>query len=138
MTREPGDLPSAVVTRAAGENNVCTPPTLSQLFQNFPDFNFFGNPNLKPEESTGYDVGFEQPLFGNWVSFGSTYFHNRIVNLIDSNATFTSFANVGLATTEGTESYVHSLKVGDRVLHNVTGSVAPVHVLASNTGSNPV
>ena len=37
-------------------------PTLSELFQNFPAFNFFGNPNLKPEESAGYDAGFEQPL----------------------------------------------------------------------------
>ena len=42
-------------------------PTLSELYQNFPDFNFFGNPNLKPEESTGYDAGFEQPLFKGWV-----------------------------------------------------------------------
>ena len=25
-------------------------------------FGFFANPNLKPEESTGYDVGFEQPV----------------------------------------------------------------------------
>jgi vitamin B12 transporter len=32
-------------------------PTLSDLFQNFPDFRFFGNPNLKPEQSEGYDAG---------------------------------------------------------------------------------
>src|SRR5262249_33494277 len=32
-------------------------PTLSELFQDFPPF-FFANPNLKPETSTGYDVGF--------------------------------------------------------------------------------
>jgi hypothetical protein len=32
------------------------PPTLAQLFQNFPSFNFFGNPNLKPETSIGYDL----------------------------------------------------------------------------------
>ena len=37
-------------------------PTLSQLFQSFPDFGFFANPNLKPETSTGYDVGIEQGL----------------------------------------------------------------------------
>jgi len=29
-------------------------PTLAELFQNFPSFNFFGNPNLKPETSIGY------------------------------------------------------------------------------------
>jgi vitamin B12 transporter len=90
-------------------------PTLSELFQNFPDFNFFGNPNLKPEQSSGYDAGFEQPVFDNRVRFGSTYFHNSITNLITSNDTFTSYANVGLATTEGTESFV-SAKVTDRVV----------------------
>src|SRR5262249_3477330 len=48
-------------------------PSLSELYQNFPDFNFFGNPNLKPEQSTGYDAGFEQPLFDDRVRFGATY-----------------------------------------------------------------
>lgn len=81
-------------------------PTLSELYQNFPNFNFFGNPNLKPEQSEGYDAGFEQPLFNDRVRFGSTYFHNSITNLINTNDTFTSYANVGLATTEGTESFV--------------------------------
>jgi vitamin B12 transporter len=90
-------------------------PTLSQLFQSFPDFNFFANPNLKPEESVGYDAGFEQPVFNDRVRFGSTYFHNSITNLITTNATFTSNANVGLATTEGTESFV-SAKVDDRLV----------------------
>jgi vitamin B12 transporter len=79
-------------------------PSLSELFQNFPDFNFFGNPNLKPEESSGYDAGFEQPLLNDRVRFGSTCFHNSITNLITG--TFTSYANVDLATTEGTESFV--------------------------------
>ena len=38
-------------------------PTLSQLFVDFrPAFNFFGNPNLLPEQSVGYDFGFEQPI----------------------------------------------------------------------------
>ncbi|WP_441299748.1 TonB-dependent receptor domain-containing protein [Bradyrhizobium sp. cf659] len=81
-------------------------PTLSELYQNFPDFGFFGNPNLKPEQSEGYDFGFEQPLFDNRIRFGSTYFHNSITDLITTNATFTSYANVNLATTEGTESFV--------------------------------
>jgi vitamin B12 transporter len=81
-------------------------PSLSELFQNFPDFNFFANPNLKPEQSKGYDAGFEQPLFNDRVRFGSTYFHNDIANLITNNDTFTSFANIGRATTEGAENFV--------------------------------
>lgn len=56
-------------------------PTLFQMFVNFPPF-FFGNPNLKPETSTGYDFGFEQPLLDNRVRFGATYFHNDVKDFI--------------------------------------------------------
>jgi vitamin B12 transporter len=81
-------------------------PTLSQMFQNFPDFDFYGNPNLKPESSLGYDVGFEQALANTAVRFGVTYFHNSIKNLIDDNADFTTLVNVGRAVTDGVESFV--------------------------------
>jgi vitamin B12 transporter len=80
-------------------------PTLSEMFQNFPPF-FFGNPNLRPETSLGYDFGFEQALFAKAVLFGATYFRNNIKNLIDSNADFNSLANVGRARTDGVESFV--------------------------------
>jgi vitamin B12 transporter len=80
-------------------------PTLSQLFQDFPPF-FYANPDLKPETSTGWDAGFEQGVAGNTVRFGVTYFHNDIKNLIGSNDTFTSWANVGRAMTEGVESFL--------------------------------
>jgi vitamin B12 transporter len=81
-------------------------PTLSQMFQNFPGFNFFGNPNLKPESSLGYDLGFEQVFAGGSVRFGATYFRNDIKNLIASNTDFTSLANVGRAVTDGVESFI--------------------------------
>jgi vitamin B12 transporter len=93
-------------------------PTLNQLFVNFPAFFFFANPNLKPEESVGYDAGFEQPLFNDRVRFGSTYFHNDIKNLIQSVSdpvTFSStLVNIGRATTEGSESFV-AARITDRV-----------------------
>jgi vitamin B12 transporter len=79
---------------------------LTQLFVSFPDFNFFANPNLEPEESEGFDFGFEQSLAEERVLFGATYFHNDITNLIAPNATFTSLENVGAATTEGVETFV--------------------------------
>jgi vitamin B12 transporter len=82
-------------------------PTLSERFQDFPAFGFFGNPLLKPETSLGYDVGFEQVLLRDLgLQVGATFFHNTIRNLIDSNATFTSYANVGRAHTEGVESFL--------------------------------
>ncbi len=83
-------------------------PTLDELFQNFPPY-FFANPNLKPESDTGVDAGFEQSLAGGRLSFGATYFHIKIKDLIDDNASFTSYANVGRAHTDGVESFV-SLK----------------------------
>jgi vitamin B12 transporter len=81
-------------------------PSLSQRFADFPAFGFFANRNLQPEESLGYDVGFEQPFFNKRLQIGMTYFHNDITNLIAFNDTFTSNINIGRATTWGTESFV--------------------------------
>jgi vitamin B12 transporter len=80
-------------------------PTLSELFQDFPPF-FFANPNLKPETSLGYDIGVEQSVVDGLVSAGATYFHNRLRNLITTDDTGTSYANIGRATTEGVESFI--------------------------------
>jgi vitamin B12 transporter len=81
------------------------PPTLSQLYVDFPAFGFFGNPNLKPEESTGFDIGFEQPLLNDVIRVGAIYYQNNITNLIDTNATGTSFTNIGRAKTYGCEAF---------------------------------
>jgi len=81
-------------------------PTLSQLFQSFPAFDFFANPNLKPESSVGWDAGFEQAALNDSLRFGITYFHNNIKDLIADNADFTSYTNVGRAVTEGVESFL--------------------------------
>ena len=88
-------------------------PSLTQLFVSFPVFNFFANPNLRPEESEGYDFGFEQPLLEDRIRIGATYFHNEIRNLINANATFTSLENIGEATTYGTEVFA-SVAITDR------------------------
>jgi vitamin B12 transporter len=88
-------------------------PSLTQLFVSFPAFNFSANPNLQPEESEGYDLGFEQPLWQDRIRFGATYFHNEIKNLILPNATFTSLTNIGRATTEGVEVFA-ALSLADR------------------------
>ncbi|MBV9557662.1 MAG: TonB-dependent receptor [Pseudolabrys sp.] len=86
-------------------------PSLTQRYADNPFFRFTANPNLSPETSTGYDYGFEQPLWNDRIRFGSTYFHNNIKNLIASLTTdFTTFANtvvnVGQAKTSGFESFI--------------------------------
>jgi vitamin B12 transporter len=83
-------------------------PTLDELYDNYPAYGFFANPNLKPETSLGYDLGFEQSLWNKQVQFGSTYFHNDIKNLIESGMIGTTYTyiNVGQATTYGFENFV--------------------------------
>jgi vitamin B12 transporter len=87
-------------------------PTLSQRFQDFPDFGFVANPNLKPESSTGYDFGFEQPLWDKRALVGATWFNNELTNLIQS--TFTTNINIGRAHTEGLEAFA-AVNVTDRI-----------------------
>jgi vitamin B12 transporter len=82
-------------------------PSLFDLFVNFPG-EFVGNPNLKPEESRGWDAGFEQPLAGDRFRFGVTYFNNNVTNLINtglaSPGIFTE-VNIDAATIYGVESF---------------------------------
>jgi vitamin B12 transporter len=89
-------------------------PTLDELYDSFPAFNFFANPNLKPETSLGYDLGFEQSLWNKQLEFGSTYFHNNITNLIEINNTGTTYENIGQATTSGAENFI-SYKPGEKL-----------------------
>lgn len=89
-------------------------PTLYELY-GIGDFNYVGNPNLKPETSKGWEVGFEQPLFGDRLRFGVTYFRNDIKDLI--NAVFVpvnTYVNVGKAKTAGYEAFVE-VKATDRL-----------------------
>ncbi len=84
-------------------------PTLTQLFVNNPSFGVVANPNLQPEISKGFDYGFEQSLLNNRFGFGVTYFRNDIENLIvgtfDPVTFIFSSTNIGLAKTQGFESF---------------------------------
>lgn len=55
-------------------------PTLTELFGVFDTF--IGNPDLKPENSTGWDVGIEQSFLGGRLTGNVTYFKNRIQDFI--------------------------------------------------------
>ena len=85
-------------------------PTLYDLYVNIPAYNYYGNPNLKPEISEGFDAGFEQPVFNDRIRFGSTYFQNNISDLIQytflSDRGVYTLENVGEALTYGAESFV--------------------------------
>jgi vitamin B12 transporter len=72
-------------------------PTLYQLYSQY------GNRDLDPEESTGWDIGLEQSLIGDRVSVGVTYFYNDFDELIDFDVASSRYFNTGAAETQGVE-----------------------------------
>lgn len=77
-------------------------PSLDQLYDNYPAYGFYANPNLKPEKSLGFDAGIEQKL--GIATFGSTYFYNSIDDLISS--TPRTYINIAKAKTQGFENFI--------------------------------
>jgi vitamin B12 transporter len=73
-------------------------PSLNELY-----YPFYGNPDLKPEKSTGYDVGVEKDLFDKKLVIGATWFWQRYKNLIQTNFNTFTADNIGNAQTEGVE-----------------------------------
>lgn len=65
----------------------------------------FGNPELKPEENSGWDLGFEQYFFGSGFSFGATYFSMKFENMFGFDQNFVTI-NINKAETKGIESFV--------------------------------
>jgi vitamin B12 transporter len=74
-------------------------PALNELF--FPSY---GNLNLKPEESTSWEIGLEKDLFNQRVSVSIVYFDQRYKNLIQSDPSTFLAANVVEATVKGVET----------------------------------
>ena len=99
------DVPGSGTILRASAGTGFKSPTLYELFVSFPAFDFHANPRLRPESSTGYDFGFEQPVAGGRARLGATWFHNSIRDLIQIDPAGTSWANVGRANTYGVESF---------------------------------
>lgn len=57
-------------------------PTFVERFGFFPN-DFVGNPDLKPEESTGFDLGLTQGLFEGRAQIDITYFSDRVEDEIN-------------------------------------------------------
>jgi len=64
---------------------------------------FNGNPNLRPEESRGWEAGFEQALFAGKARVGATWFQSRIEDLIV--CSITTCQNTSNARTRGVEVF---------------------------------
>jgi len=59
---------------------------------------------LRPERSTGWDVGLEQPFFENRLTLDGTYFHNDYTDLIQFDYGTWTLANIGHAVSRGVET----------------------------------
>jgi vitamin B12 transporter len=74
-------------------------PTLYQLYSDY------GDENLKPEDSIGWDIGLEQSVFEKKLIVGATYFYNEFENMIDFDSATWTYVNVAEAETKGVEIF---------------------------------
>ncbi|MFC2140409.1 TonB-dependent receptor plug domain-containing protein [Candidatus Auribacterota bacterium] len=72
-------------------------PSLFQLYSSY------GDENLDPEKSKGYDIGIEQLLFEEKLSLELVYFYNDFDDLIDYDFAASKYLNVKQAETKGIE-----------------------------------
>jgi vitamin B12 transporter len=73
---------------------------------------FGNNFGLRPEKDFGWDTGFEQRLWQRRVTFGATYFHNDLSNVIGFNGLFQTL-NLGAAETQGIETELRAQPIAD-------------------------
>ncbi len=76
-------------------------PSLYQLYEPT-----YGNRDLLPEESRGYDMGFETHITPLNIDFELSYFHNQFEHLIEFDSPSSRYYNVARAKTSGIESLV--------------------------------
>ena len=106
-------------------------PALFQLFGNTRSSNggrFTGDPNLRAEESAGWEVGLEQAL-GADVLVGTTYFDQEIKNLLETRFTGNDSTVINLARADiyGFESFVSA-----RLMPTVTVRLDHTYTRAEN------
>lgn len=93
----------------------------------------FGNINLKPETSKGYDLGIEQSFIGGKVTASATWFHRKSDDLIAYNpATFQS-ENIGRAKSKGLELGL-GIRPNDHL--DIRANYALVDATSRSPGSN--
>jgi len=88
-------------------------PNLIDLYVDFPSFFFFSNPNLKPETAESLELSLQAEALGATWQFN--VFRNDIDDLISTDATFSSLANIIEARIDGMEATVSSMVAGWRL-----------------------
>ena len=83
-------------------------PSLYQLYAPSTFLGPVGNEDLKPEQSTGWDIGIEQYLAEGKILLGSTYFKNDYKDLIQFDFS-QGYTNIGSAESKGLELLFQAL-----------------------------
>ncbi len=74
-------IPESATRLRASWGTAVKNPTFSERFGFYT--NFIGNPDLRPEKSTSWDMGVDQSLFDGRLMLGLTYFRARLENEIN-------------------------------------------------------
>jgi vitamin B12 transporter len=82
-------------------------PSLYQLYAPATFLGPIGNESLKPEKSTGWDIGIEQNFLKRQILLGATYFKNDYTNLIQFDS-LQGYTNVGKAESKGIELFIQA------------------------------
>jgi vitamin B12 transporter len=75
----------------------------------------YGNPDLQPEKSLGFDFGIEQFVANDLMSIGATYFQNNYKDLYGYDRLGKPF-NINKAKTNGVEAYITSKIINDLII----------------------
>ena len=81
-------------------------PNLIDLYVDFPSFFFFSNPNLKPETAESIELSLQSEALG--ATWQLNVFRTDIDDMISTDATFTSLANIQQARIDGIEATASS------------------------------
>jgi vitamin B12 transporter len=65
----------------------------------------YGNPDLSPEKSFGWDTGIEQYFWSEGFSIGATYFFNKFTDMFGFDAVTFKTININKAETNGVEIF---------------------------------
>lgn len=102
-------LPESGVRFHASAGTGSVNPSYFDLYANA--FGFTGNPNLRPEQNRGFDIGVEVPVLDGRGSFDVTYFNEKLTDEITSVSTgpgtFSFINQAGDSTREGIELSGH-------------------------------
>jgi vitamin B12 transporter len=116
----------------AGVGTAVKFPAMFEQFGKFPPPLFVANPNLKPEESLGWDAGVEFTLRPG-TTLDAAYFHsdltNKIANAVRTSPDDPSLTNLpGVSTREGIEFALRT-----RFTSSLSGTLAYTYLLAEDS-----